>query len=145
MPHADSALVPERCTLNHCSFTLLANIPQHSDENRVLGARPVAAGRPLRRAAVLGLYLPPDISDTAITSLLQVSNLANASSVIYNSLLAFPKFFGRTDDKAVNWAGASYSHSHPSESPETPRLIRGHTLQAFTCTPRSSLRRYTQL
>ncbi|KAF5321617.1 hypothetical protein D9619_001485 [Psilocybe cf. subviscida] len=39
-----------------------------------------------------------------------VSNLANASSVIYNSLLAFPKFFGRTDDKAVNWAGF-YLHS----------------------------------
>ncbi|KAF4621370.1 hypothetical protein D9613_000315 [Agrocybe pediades] len=33
-----------------------------------------------------------------------VSNTANASSIIYNSLLSFPKFFGR-DDKAVNWCG----------------------------------------
>ncbi|KAF8902902.1 GAF domain-like protein [Gymnopilus junonius] len=34
-----------------------------------------------------------------------VSNLANASSLIYNSLLAFPKFFGPSEDKAVNWCG----------------------------------------
>jgi len=34
-----------------------------------------------------------------------VSNLANASALIYNSLLAFPKFFGPTEDKAVNWCG----------------------------------------
>ncbi|PPQ84584.1 hypothetical protein CVT25_015787 [Psilocybe cyanescens] len=34
-----------------------------------------------------------------------VSNTANASSLIYNSLLAFPRFFGRTEDKAVNWCG----------------------------------------
>ncbi|KAH6914408.1 GAF domain-like protein [Coprinopsis sp. MPI-PUGE-AT-0042] len=33
-----------------------------------------------------------------------VSNLANASSIIYNSLLAFPKYFG-DGDRAVNWAG----------------------------------------
>ncbi|KAF8198062.1 hypothetical protein BJ912DRAFT_1020666 [Pholiota molesta] len=38
-----------------------------------------------------------------------ISNLANASSVIFNSLLAFPKFFGRSD-KAVNWCGF-YIHS----------------------------------
>ncbi|KAF9482213.1 GAF domain-like protein [Pholiota conissans] len=40
-----------------------------------------------------------------------VSNLANASSVIFNSLLAFPKFFGRSDDRAVNWCGF-YIHSN---------------------------------
>ncbi|KDR75099.1 hypothetical protein GALMADRAFT_248996 [Galerina marginata CBS 339.88] len=34
-----------------------------------------------------------------------VSNLANASALIYNSLLAFPKFFGQAEDKAVNWCG----------------------------------------
>ncbi|PPQ74749.1 hypothetical protein CVT24_003856 [Panaeolus cyanescens] len=39
-----------------------------------------------------------------------VSNLANASSLIYNSLLAFEKYFGRSDDKAVNWCGF-YIHS----------------------------------
>jgi len=33
-----------------------------------------------------------------------VTNLANASSVIYNSLLAFPAHFG-TDERAVNWCG----------------------------------------
>lgn len=37
--------------------------------------------------------------------IMQVSNLANASSVIFNALLAFPKFFGRSEDKAVNWCG----------------------------------------
>ncbi|KAF8160697.1 GAF domain-like protein [Crassisporium funariophilum] len=34
-----------------------------------------------------------------------VSNLANASSLIYSSLLAFPKYFGSADDRAVNWCG----------------------------------------
>ncbi|KAF9050052.1 GAF domain-like protein [Panaeolus papilionaceus] len=39
-----------------------------------------------------------------------ISNLANASSLIYNSLLAFEKYFGRSNDKAVNWCGF-YIHS----------------------------------
>ncbi|KAG6827340.1 hypothetical protein H0H92_012161 [Tricholoma furcatifolium] len=34
----------------------------------------------------------------------QVTNLANASSQIYNSLQAFPAYFGQ-DEKAVNWCG----------------------------------------
>ncbi|KAG5646257.1 hypothetical protein DXG03_004084 [Asterophora parasitica] len=34
-----------------------------------------------------------------------VTNLANASSLIYNSLLAFPAYFGPDQSKAVNWAG----------------------------------------
>jgi len=33
-----------------------------------------------------------------------VSNLANASSLMYNSLLAFSSHFGK-EDKAVNWCG----------------------------------------
>lgn len=32
-----------------------------------------------------------------------ITNLANASSIIFNALLAFPKYFGREDDRAVNW------------------------------------------
>ena len=35
----------------------------------------------------------------------QVSNLSNASSLIFNSLLAFPKYFGNADNRAVNWCG----------------------------------------
>lgn len=34
-----------------------------------------------------------------------ITNLANASSIIFNALLAFPKYFGREDDRAVNWCG----------------------------------------
>ncbi|KAF8915601.1 GAF domain-like protein [Mucidula mucida] len=34
-----------------------------------------------------------------------VSNLANTSALVYNSLLAFPSFFGTDDNKAVNWCG----------------------------------------
>ncbi|KAF8971093.1 GAF domain-like protein [Flammula alnicola] len=49
----------------------------------------------------------------------QISNLANASSVIFNSLLAFPKFFGRSDDKAVNWCGF-YIHSTYFPAPRYP-------------------------
>lgn len=37
--------------------------------------------------------------------MLQVTNLANASSLIFNSLLAFPAYFGAEDNKAVNWCG----------------------------------------
>ncbi|KZP34426.1 GAF domain-like protein [Athelia psychrophila] len=33
-----------------------------------------------------------------------VTNLANASSVMYNALLAFPAYFG-PNEKAVNWCG----------------------------------------
>lgn len=33
-----------------------------------------------------------------------VTNLANACSLIYNSLLAFPAYFG-SNDRAVNWCG----------------------------------------
>jgi L-methionine (R)-S-oxide reductase len=45
--------------------------------------------------------LPPQYS---ILRLFQVSNLANASSLIYNALLSFPLHFGG-DEKAVNWCG----------------------------------------
>ncbi|KAG7446551.1 GAF domain-like protein [Guyanagaster necrorhizus] len=34
-----------------------------------------------------------------------VSNLANTSSLVFNSLLAFPAHFGKDDDRAVNWCG----------------------------------------
>ncbi|KAF5380223.1 hypothetical protein D9757_008228 [Collybiopsis confluens] len=34
-----------------------------------------------------------------------VSNLANASSLIYNALLDFPTYFGPDAGKAVNWCG----------------------------------------
>jgi len=34
-----------------------------------------------------------------------ISNLSNASSLIFNALLAFPKYFGNADDRAVNWSG----------------------------------------
>jgi len=40
-----------------------------------------------------------------------VTNLANASSLIFNSLLAFPTYFGSDDNKAVNWCGF-YIDSH---------------------------------
>ncbi|KAF5380367.1 hypothetical protein D9615_004736 [Tricholomella constricta] len=35
----------------------------------------------------------------------QVTNLANASSLIFNSLQAFPTYFGTDENKAVNWCG----------------------------------------
>ncbi|GLB37792.1 putative GAF domain-like protein [Lyophyllum shimeji] len=45
-----------------------------------------------------------------------VSNLANAASLIYNSLLAFPTFFGPDRNKAVNWCGF-YVASHLFPTP----------------------------
>jgi len=36
---------------------------------------------------------------------LQITNLANASSLIFNALQAFPLHFGPGEDKAVNWCG----------------------------------------
>lgn len=45
-----------------------------------------------------------------------VTNLANASSLIYNSLLAYPKHFG-DGDRMVNWAGF-YLHSSLFPSPK---------------------------
>ncbi|KJA20024.1 hypothetical protein HYPSUDRAFT_43629 [Hypholoma sublateritium FD-334 SS-4] len=51
-----------------------------------------------------------------------ISNLANASSVIFNALLAFPKFFGRSEDKAVNWCGF-YIHSKYFPAPRHPPTV----------------------
>lgn len=42
---------------------------------------------------------------------LQVSNLANTSSLIYNALLAFPAHFGSEPEKAVNWCGMAVINS----------------------------------
>lgn len=39
----------------------------------------------------------------------KITNLANASSMIFNALLAFPKYFGREDGRAVNWCGGTLS------------------------------------
>jgi len=39
----------------------------------------------------------------------KITNLANASSIIFNALLAFPKYFGREDGRAVNWCGGTLS------------------------------------
>jgi len=46
-----------------------------------------------------------------------ISNLSNASSLIFNSLSAFPKYFGNADDRAVNWCGF-YIHSILFPSPQ---------------------------
>lgn len=43
---------------------------------------------------------------THLTHLLQITNLANASSLVYNSLLAYKEHFG-DGERAVNWCGAS--------------------------------------
>jgi L-methionine (R)-S-oxide reductase len=40
----------------------------------------------------------------------QITNLANASSLIFNSSLAFPKHFGNDTEKAINWCGKVISH-----------------------------------
>ena len=45
----------------------------------------------------------------------QVTNLANASSLIYNSLLAFPSHFGRHQN-AVNWCGQFSKQKHRSRA-----------------------------
>ncbi|KAJ7594468.1 GAF domain-like protein [Mycena floridula] len=50
-----------------------------------------------------------------------VSNLANASSLLYNSLIAFPTHFG-PDEKAVNWCGfyiLDQFFPSPRRSPQT--------------------------
>jgi L-methionine (R)-S-oxide reductase len=41
-------------------------------------------------------------------ALAQVTNLANASSLLYNALLAFNPHFGH-DEKMVNWCGKSFA------------------------------------
>jgi len=45
-----------------------------------------------------------------------ITNLANASSLIYSSLLAFEPYFGR-DERAVNWCGF-YIHSTLFPTPQ---------------------------
>ncbi|KAF9010621.1 GAF domain-like protein [Cyathus striatus] len=64
-----------------------------------------------------------------------ISNLANASSLIYNSLLAFPKYFGQ-DNKAVNWCGF-YIHSRlfplPKISTVNPAQVSDQLLLGPFC------------
>ncbi|KIY70643.1 GAF domain-like protein [Cylindrobasidium torrendii FP15055 ss-10] len=49
-----------------------------------------------------------------------VSNLSNTSSLVYHSLLAFPKFFGPDDSKAVNWCGFYLNAPYFPTSKSTP-------------------------
>ncbi|KAF8326621.1 GAF domain-like protein [Cantharellus anzutake] len=59
-----------------------------------------------------------------------VSNLSNAASLIYNSLLAFPAHFGPAD-RAVNWSGMFFSRFYldaelfpgKKRDPKLPRLL----------------------
>ncbi|KAK7005983.1 GAF domain-containing protein [Favolaschia claudopus] len=51
-----------------------------------------------------------------------VTNLSNAASLIYNSLLAFPAHFGN-GQKAVNWCGAATKPT--SNSSPSSRLLLG--------------------
>ncbi|KAB5590152.1 Free methionine-R-sulfoxide reductase [Ceratobasidium theobromae] len=89
-------------------------------------------------------YLPPSVTTKAqlwdhiyeqLATLIDgqrqwVSNLANASSLIYHSLASFPEF--GTGDSAVNWSGfyllsdvfPRSSTSAPNEPP-TPTLLLG--------------------
>jgi len=65
-----------------------------------------------------------------------VTNLANTSSVIFNSLLAFPAHFG-ADERAVNWCGfyldsslfppprISRNGSSTSDTPTSSKLLLG--------------------
>lgn len=50
----------------------------------------------------------------------QVTNLANASSLIYNALLAFPEF--GDGPSAVNWCGERDSYSSLSSHVSFPLL-----------------------
>jgi hypothetical protein len=64
-----------------------------------------------------------------ISQYIQVSNLANAASLIYNSLLAFPPF-GSGDD-AVNWCGKQ-------SSLDLPVLVANPFVKASTFIRRTS-------
>ena len=68
---------------------------------------------------------------------LQVTNLANASSLVFNALQAFPDF--GTGDRMVNWCGPSMASSLPfaihSDMPLMFRsLLHAYQLQDSTCT-----------
>ncbi|KAJ7162098.1 GAF domain-like protein, partial [Mycena filopes] len=54
-----------------------------------------------------------------------VTNLSNASSLIYNSLLAFPAHFGN-DARAVNWCGFYLDSSLFPQPNATPRRVNGN-------------------
>ncbi|TFL03067.1 GAF domain-like protein [Pterulicium gracile] len=63
-----------------------------------------------------------------------VSNLSNASSLIFNALAAFPSHFG-TEEKAVNWCGfylhesqlplPRFGTKHPPPTRDTQLLLLG--------------------
>ncbi|KAF9452771.1 GAF domain-like protein [Macrolepiota fuliginosa MF-IS2] len=58
-----------------------------------------------------------------------VTNCANATSLVYNSLLAFPAYFGDSTDKAVNWCGVYLDSSYfprpkTSSGPRTDESAR---------------------
>jgi L-methionine (R)-S-oxide reductase len=94
MPHADSSLVPETIQSKADFWAHVYTQLEH-----LLGLE--------RNWASCDFRNEEDVSGLLYA---QVSNLANASSVIYNSLLAFPAHFG-TNEKAVNWCGKSNSTS----------------------------------
>ncbi|KAF8629863.1 hypothetical protein AX15_003224 [Amanita polypyramis BW_CC] len=61
-----------------------------------------------------------------------ISNLSNASSLIFNSLLAFPAHFGFDGSKAVNWCGF-YIHSQYFPVPRLQMDTSNDTKSAKEC------------
>ena len=92
MPHADSAFVPggldKAQFWEHVYEQLTALLDGQRSWVRLSACLPVQ----------------PFLTVCAYQRSLQVTNLANASSLIYNALLAYPPHFG-DGDRAVNWCG----------------------------------------
>lgn len=90
MPHADSSLVPET----------IKSKPEFWDHVYTQLEPLLSSERNWVSKHTRVMY-----QQRFIDFEMQVTNLANASSVIYNSLLAFPSHFG-AEERAINWCGA---------------------------------------
>ncbi|KXN90963.1 hypothetical protein AN958_03030 [Leucoagaricus sp. SymC.cos] len=90
MPHADASLIPSSIKTKpefweHVYMQLEGLL---EEEGNWVNLKPLVCGFP------------------SFTNGHQITNCANAASLIYNSLLAFPAYFG---NKAVNWCAAYFT------------------------------------
>ena len=105
MPHADASLIPSRYVVIF-DHRILSH---HQDEalkvNQNSGHMSIHSWRILSGKSETGWLFLHSNTILLTHGWYEVTNCANASSLIYNSLLAFPAYFGTASDKAVNWCG----------------------------------------
>jgi len=105
MPHADASLIPSRYVVIIDHRILSHQQDEALKVNQNSGHMSIHSWRVLSGKRETGWLFLHSRSILLAHGWYEITNCANASSLIYNSLLAFPAYFGTASDNAVNWCG----------------------------------------